>query len=249
MDRSEAVWVLDEDPELGRGLDGPRRAAVQARAVAPLVRLTPGETDVAARVPVGEADLGALVLDGLLARSVLLGGRRSIELLGSEDLLRPQDDLADPQSLRATITWTVMQPTRLAMLDQPFARRIAPWLPAIAPVLVERAVRRARLLTLRLSIVEMRRIEDRLLLLLSLLADRWGRIQPDGVCLPLRLTHDVLGRMVCAHRSSVTTALNRLLEKGALSRGADGSLVVPGAVGAEWGLRGGAAPTDSAGAL
>lgn len=105
------------------------------------------------------------------------------------------------------------------------------------------------ILTLRLSIVEMRRVEDRLLLLLSLLADRWGRVQADGVCLPLRLTHDVLGRMVCAHRSSVTTALNRLLQKGALSRGVDGSLVLRGAVGAECRLRGGAAPTDSAGAL
>lgn len=236
--------MLDEDPDLGRGLEGPKRAEVQARAVARLVRLAPGEADVTSLVSAGEDDLGALVLDGLLARNVLLGGRSSIELLGREDLLRPGDDLADPQSLRATVTWTVMQPTRLAVLDQRFARRIAPWLPAIAPVLLERAVRRARLLTLRLSIIEMRRIEDRLLLLLWHVADRWGRVQRDGVCLPFRLTHDVLGRAVCAHRSSVTTALNRLLRKGALSRGAEGFLILRDGMRAEFVAGGGAGQAD-----
>lgn len=231
--------MLDEDPDLGRGLDGPRRAEVQARAVAPLVRLVPGKADIATLVSAGEDDLGALVLDGLLARTVRLGGRSSIELLGSEDLLRPRDDFVDPPSLRATITWTVMQPTRLAVLDQAFARRIAPWLPAVAPVLLERAVRRARHLTLRVSIVEMKRIEERLLLLLWLLADRWGRMQSDGVCLPLRLTHEVLGRMVCAHRSSVTTALKQLLQKGAVSQGAEGFLLLQDAAGAGLGTSGG----------
>lgn len=137
------------------------------------------------------------------------------ELLGPEDLLRPRDDLTDPKSLHGRVSWTVMEPTRLAILDQAFARNAAPWMAAITPVLLERTVRRARWLTLRLAILETKRIEDRLLLLLWHLADRWGRVQPDGVHLPLRLTHEVLGQMVGAHRSSVTTALNRLGHKGA----------------------------------
>lgn len=257
MNRSEAVWVLDEDPDLARGVDGPRRAEVRARAVAPLVRLAPGDPNVGSSVPADENDLGTLVLDGLLARTVLLGGRSSTELLGWEDLLRPHDDLTDPESLRGSVTWTVLEPTRLAVLDHRFAHRIAPWLPAIAPVLLERASRRARWLTLRLSILRMRRIEDRLLLLLWHLADRWGRIQSDGVSLSLRVTHEVLGRMVSAHRSSVTTALNQLLRKGVLSRGVEGSWILTGPEGAEFGPCGVAAQadatledlTDSAGAL
>jgi CRP/FNR family transcriptional regulator, cyclic AMP receptor protein len=218
---SEAVWVLDEDPDLARGLDDAARAEFQAHAVAPLMTLAPGQEDFASAVPVGNDDLGVLVLTGLLARNVRLAGQSFTELLGVEDLLRPRDDVTDPKSLRANVGWTVMEPTRLAVLDQRFALRVAPWLPALTPVLIERTVRRARWLTLRAAINETRRIEERLLLLLWHLADRWGYVQQDGICIPVRLTHRMLARMVCAHRSSVTTALNQLLHKGILSRGAD----------------------------
>lgn len=221
--------MLDEDPDLGRRLDGTRRGELQARAVAPLLRLAAGEADFAKLVRIDENDLGALVLDGLLARNVVVAGGSFTELLGTGDLLRPRDDLTDPKSLRANVTWAVMEPTRLALLDHRFARRIAPWLPAIAAVLLQRTVQRARWLTLRLAINETRRIDERLLLLLWHLADRWGRIELDGTCLPLRLTHEVLGRMLGAHRSSVTTALKLLLEKGSLSRNAQGLWVLHGA--------------------
>jgi CRP/FNR family cyclic AMP-dependent transcriptional regulator len=229
VDSSEAVWVLDEDPDLGRKVDGPRRSELQARAVAPLLRLGPGRSDLATLVPPDENDLGVLVLDGLLARNVVVAGATFTELVGTGDLLRPRDDLTDPKSLRGFVAYTVMESTRLALLDHRFARRVAPWLPAIAPVLLERTVQRARWLTLRLAINETRRIDQRLLLLLWHLADRWGRIECDATCLPLRLTHAVLARMVGAHRSSVTTALNRLVEEGHLSRNAHGAWVLHGA--------------------
>lgn len=221
--------MLDEDPDLGRGVDGPSRAELRARAVAPLLRLGPGESDLATLARPHENDLGVLVLDGLLARNVVVAGTSFTELLGAGDLLRPGDDLADPKSLRANVNWTVMERTRLAMLDHGFARRVAPWLGAIAAVLLKRTVQRARWLTLRLAINETRRIDERLWLLLWHLADRWGRIEHDGTCLPLRLTHEVLGQMVSAHRSSVTTALNRLVEEGSLSRNAQGLWVLHGA--------------------
>lgn len=226
LDCSEAVWVLDEDPDLGRGLDDAARAEFQAHSVARLMTLAPGQADFASAVPVGTDDLGVLVLTGLLARNVRLAGRTFTELLGVEDLLRPRDDLTDPKSLRANVVWTVMEPTRLAVLDQRFALRVAPWLPALTPVLIERTVRRARWLTLRMAINETRRIEERLLLLLWHLADRWGYVQQDGISIPVRLTHGMFARMVSAHRSSVTTALNQLLHKGVLSRGPDGFFIL-----------------------
>jgi hypothetical protein len=63
--------------------------------------------------------------------------------------------------------------------------------------------------------------------------------------------------MVCAHRSSVTTAINRLRQKGALSRGAEGFLILRYAPAAELGPPGEPARveptlkdlTDAAGAL
>lgn len=253
MDRSEAVWLLDEDPDLGRRVGDQTRSDLRTRAVVSVVKLACGACDLANLVPIDEDDLGALILEGLLAREVLLAGRSFTELVGREDLLRPRDDLTDPKSLRASVSWVVMEPTRLAILDQEFSRRTAPWLPAMAPVLLHRTVRRARWLTLRLAIFETKRIEDRLLLLLWHLADRWGRVHPDGVHLPLRLTHDVLGQMVGAHRSSVTTALNRLVHKGAVARGLDGTWILRGPIDAQFEPPGAQADptsssTDSAGA-
>lgn len=58
------------------------------------------------------------------------------------------------------------------------------------------------------------RVERRLLLKLRQLADRWGRVTPDGVRLDLRLTHQELANMVGAARESVTIALGRLAEAG-----------------------------------
>ena len=58
------------------------------------------------------------------------------------------------------------------------------------------------------------RVERRLLLKLHQLADRWGRVTPEGIRLDLRLTHQELANMVGAVRESVTLALGRLSEAG-----------------------------------
>jgi CRP/FNR family transcriptional regulator, cyclic AMP receptor protein len=60
------------------------------------------------------------------------------------------------------------------------------------------------------------------------LADRWGRVGPGGVQVPVRVTHETLGRLVRAQRPSVTRAVNQLATRGALSRGADGCWVLHG---------------------
>jgi DNA-binding GntR family transcriptional regulator len=57
--------------------------------------------------------------------------------------------------------------------------------------------------------------------LLWYLADRWGRVTPDGVIVPLRLTHETLARLVGAQRPSVTTAIRQLEEEGHLRRTPD----------------------------
>ena len=62
------------------------------------------------------------------------------------------------------------------------------------------------------------RVERRLLLKLRQLAERWGRVTPDGIRLDLRLTHQELANMVGAVRESVTIALGRLAEARARSR-------------------------------
>jgi DNA-binding GntR family transcriptional regulator len=50
------------------------------------------------------------------------------------------------------------------------------------------------------------------------LADRWGQVSGEGIRLNLDLTHELIARMVGAHRTSVTLALRRLTQEGRLAR-------------------------------
>lgn len=62
------------------------------------------------------------------------------------------------------------------------------------------------------------RAHPRLLILFLLLAERWGKVGPDGVRVSLPLTHEVLGMLIGAQRPTVTIALQRLARAGLLSR-------------------------------
>ena len=70
-------------------------------------------------------------------------------------------------------------------------------------------------------------LNRRLLLLLWHLADRWGRVTPDGVRIPLRLTHTLLADLVASRRPSVTTALALLEHEGHLVRD-DNTIILVG---------------------
>jgi hypothetical protein len=61
-------------------------------------------------------------------------------------------------------------------------------------------------------------VDARVQALLWHLADRWGHVTLDGVVVPVRLTHDMIGRLVGAHRPSVTTALSELNREDRIAR-------------------------------
>jgi CRP-like cAMP-binding protein len=79
-------------------------------------------------------------------------------------------------------------------------------------------MQRARHDVVNMAITHHPRIDRRLLLLLWHLADRWGRVTPDGIRVPMRLTHTLLADLVAARRPSVTTAFSQLQDEGHLSR-------------------------------
>lgn len=220
------VAVLDADPELGQDLTADRLAAARASAVAVVVSLPRGPWRPPARAGAASS-LGLLVLDGLLTRTTHLLGRTSMQLLGAEDLVRPWDDDASIGSVPRTVGWAVHEPARVAVLDRGFAERVAPW-PEIGAALIARALRQTSRVDAHLAILENPSVEQRTLLFLWHLADRWGRVGPEGVQVPVRVTHETLGRLVRAQRPSVTRAVNQLAASGALSRGADGGWVLHG---------------------
>jgi CRP-like cAMP-binding protein len=103
----------------------------------------------------------------------------------------------------------VLQPTRLALLDEHVEQRFAAF-PELIGSLVGRALERSRNLAINMAIVHQARVTVRLHMLLWHLADRWGRVGPEGVSLPLALTHTVLSDLVAARRPTVTSAMSDL---------------------------------------
>ena len=149
-----------------------------------------------------------------MLRRVGIEGRYGAELLGECDVLRPGlgEDGSSP-TLSTTTGWSVIEPSRVAVLDDQFARRLVLY-PELVGRLVGRAVQRCRHLAVNMAIVHQARVDVRLHMLFWQLAGRWGRVRSDGTLLPLRLTHSVLADLVAARRPTVTSALSDLSRRG-----------------------------------
>ena len=216
-ERQRVLRLLDAEPDLARGVD-PHEAEQAARGtIATLVTLEPGAWDPAALRSDEEVcgPFGALVLGGLLSRDIVLADRVTTQLLGTGDLipLSGWDDGGPP----VDCAWCAAAETHLAVLDGRFLAAAQRW-PWLTARVVERALRWAdRAATLQ-AIGQLGRVDLRLIALFWHLADRWGRVGPEGIVVPLRLTHEALGRLVGAQRPTVTLALRDLREAGALHR-------------------------------
>jgi hypothetical protein len=213
--------LLDADPELGALLDTESRERARRELLVAIAALPLGVWEVGSLTAASPLNPGLLLLDGVVAREVALGGGLSSELLGAGDLIRPWSaDSAD--LLTSEVRWNVLAHARVAILDATFLNNAAPY-PALNAMLLERVESRARQLALLQAIAHMTRVEDRLLALFQQLAERWGRVTATGVVIPLCLTHRTLSELVGARRPTVSTAAAALDRAGALRRRADGS--------------------------
>jgi CRP/FNR family transcriptional regulator, cyclic AMP receptor protein len=220
-----SVQLLTVDPELAHELD-PRRAREAAhRLYARAIDIPRGRWLPSQELLEGTRPIGLLLLEGLLVREATVEDHPSAELLGPGDVLRAWDDVEHEELLPRTIEWTALTPTRVAIIDHAFAVRAAQW-PEVFAALLDRAARRAERLVVLQAIAHLTRVDDRLLALLWCLAERWGRVAPDGVLVSLRLSHRTLAAMVGARRPSVTTALGQLIARGAIERRADGDWIL-----------------------
>ena len=221
--RTGAVRLLSVDGDLARRLSAEERRAAEAELWAPTGSLDPGSWEPPAKAPAG-ADLGLIVIEGALTREVIVDRGRGVELLGSGDLIRPwQEDSAS----FCQACWQVLEPTRLAILDERFAEAVARW-PGVMTALVERALRRSRWLGVQTALSHLVGVDKRLLTVLWHLAEKWGRIENGTVVIALALTHRLLADMVGARRAYVTEALGELTRSGEISRTSRGFFVLHG---------------------
>jgi CRP/FNR family transcriptional regulator, cyclic AMP receptor protein len=227
---ASVCYPLQEDSELAEAIDpGHRAAAVGALAAR--------ELDIPAGVWAGDplvidGGVGLLVLEGVLIRRLGINGRFSAELLGEGDILRSVGE-EELSPLQMSSGWLILEPARLAVLDERFARQLAAF-PRLAGRLFGRSVLRTRQLAVNMAIVHQARVDVRLHMLLWHLAGRWGRVRADGVLVPLRLTHAILADLVAARRPTVTSALTELGREGLVQSVQEGWLLSgdpPGEIG------------------
>jgi CRP-like cAMP-binding protein len=211
--------LVDLMPELAPGLTPALREQVRAWLAVRVWSLPRG--DWPAHAVREDGLMGYLVLDGVLARSVGLGKLAYPELLGRGDLLRPWQTELSGRLGPVEVSWQVLEPCRVAVLDSRFARMVGRW-PEIVDELLSRALSRAREMDVHMAIAQLPLLELRLLAVLWHLADRWGEPVPGGVRVPIRLTHTLLAAMVLARRPSVSTTMSDLAHRGLVSRRDDG---------------------------
>jgi CRP/FNR family transcriptional regulator, cyclic AMP receptor protein len=204
--------ILREDTDLADAISPSHREAAIAQCTAREIRLPTGE-GVSESSPL-QSGLGILVLSGLMIRRVGIDGRFGAELLGEGDLLRPWQWETDSPTLPLEMAWSIIEPARLALLDDDFATRCISTFPELASPLVGRAMQRARNLAVNMAIVHQARVDVRIHMLLWHLAGRWGRVRSEGTVLRMRLTHAVLADLVAARRPTVTSAISELVKGG-----------------------------------
>ena len=100
--------------------------------------------------------------------------------------------------------------------------------PELNAAIAARVLRRSRQLSHSMASQHFLRVDDRLTAVLWRIALMWGRVRSDRILIPFRLSHEMLGEIICARRPSVTQALGSLERQSRILRTADKRLVVLG---------------------
>jgi CRP/FNR family cyclic AMP-dependent transcriptional regulator len=220
------VRLLESEPELGLRVPANQIRLAREQLVARQVTLDPGLVTPGAELSEASG-AGYLVVDGVLARELVLGRHVCAELLGEGDIVQPRLTPHEDRLVPYHLQWRVLSPLRLAVLDEPLARRIGQW-PGVMGAMLDRANRRTHRMAVHQALLQLSPVETRLLLMLWHLAERWGRVTPDGIVVSLRLSHELLGHLVGCRRASVTTALARVYETDRVVRRTDGRWLLRG---------------------
>src|SRR3954454_16945771 len=172
--RWHPVSLFDADPDLVAGVPEEDRAIARRTLIVPAVALDTGLWSPPDDLPFALL-IGLIILAGVLSREIGFAGRRTAELLGSGDILRPWDE-DGPHGL-APATWRVHAPVRIAVLDARFARACGRW-PTVAEAVGARHARRAQALARRLAVAQLPAVTDPLGLPPAAARPRSGRRPP-----------------------------------------------------------------------
>jgi CRP/FNR family transcriptional regulator, cyclic AMP receptor protein len=219
--------LLQLDPDLGQLLTPDRRAAAERELRVRVPTFPVGEWDGGRLADADPTHVGLLVVEGVLAREIVLSDTVSTELLGPGDIVRPWHLEGPPKLLPVEARWNALAAVRLGLIDRRVGAQLGRY-PEIGAVIVDRLSERAQRLSITQAISQLNRVDRRLLALFWHLAERWGRVSRDGIVVPLALSHRLIGELVGARRPTVSTALAELARGGQLVRREDGTWLLTG---------------------
>jgi CRP/FNR family transcriptional regulator, cyclic AMP receptor protein len=207
------------EPDLAEVLSDEQRADAEGFCL-PVAPVDKG-ADVGGLLEESDA-FGAIVLEGMLIRALQIAEDPTLRLIGPGSFV-PQHP-PRPMPVVGTRLF-VPVPTRLVLLGEQLliAARRWPWIVASLPA---RMLEHSERLATQLAICQLQRVEDRVIALMWLLAEVWGRVTPAGIRLPVSLSHEVLDGPVGARRPTVTLDVRKSAERGSLIRHEDEWLIL-----------------------
>jgi hypothetical protein len=165
-----------------------------------------------------------LIVRGIVVHDVMLAGRVSTTLLGVGDVIaRPGRSPSDPVPCR--LRWSSGSDAQVAVLGRRFHAASRHW-PGLMRVVLGRMADQLDTSATRAVFLSLPRVEDRVLAVLWQLATRWGTPDEAGVTLRLSLTHELIGRLAGARRSTVSLALADLAADGSVRPASRGGLML-----------------------
>jgi CRP/FNR family transcriptional regulator, cyclic AMP receptor protein len=222
-DATLGIRLLDAEPGIGRFLSDNDRAAAR-RIVVPTHVIPKGQVAICQLLEDFDC-FGAIVLEGMLLNRVGIADHVALRLLGPGDLISLSKQ-SSPLVLSET-DCRALTKTRVMLLGREVLTGTQRW-PQLLAGLNVRFTEQSERVVAQLAICQLSRVEQRLMSMMWLLAESWGRVTAAGTFLPMTLTHDVLGGLVGARRSTVTLAIGELADQGALIRQDDGWLLLAG---------------------
>jgi hypothetical protein len=218
---SESIRLLEVDPDLF-GFLTPEEECAAARLTLPVLTVTHADIEISTQVEHAKA-FAALVLDGMLVHRVRIGDHPALRLFGPADVLcfggEPSPIIV------AESRCSSLSQTRLALLGGNLliaARRFPQIVQGLSARIAEQSQRDAA----HLAASQLPRVEQRLIAIMWLLAEKWGYVSAAGTVLPLAFTHETLGALIGARRPTVTLALRQLAERGQLLKHHHGWLII-----------------------
>jgi CRP/FNR family cyclic AMP-dependent transcriptional regulator len=218
--------LLDLDPDLGQLLPSGRLQGARRDLMVQVHTVKRGPWAIGETSSIGPQHFGLLVVEGVIVRELVLSDSVSAELLGPGDVIRPWQG-HPARLLQSETRLIVLEPATFGVLDSRFVVAIGEY-PEILAMLSDRLMDRTHRLAAEKAIAQLNGVERRIVALFWELAERWGRVTPDGILVPLALPHRVIAQLVGARRPTVSTALTRLAGEGQLLRRPDGGWLVTG---------------------